>query len=82
MVTVQSIRHSEVWVWMLVCLLAMFLVLAVLARVAGAEPGEPQDKPVPTYIVSPGPLKTGDHHAKKFRGRSVCPLTSAGPTDC
>lgn len=73
MATIQSIRHSEVWVWMLVCLLAMFLVLAVLTRVAGADPGEPLDKPVPTYIVSPA---TGTFVAGAYRGAE--PYVSIG----
>ena len=73
MTTVQPIRHSELWVWMLVCLLAMFLVLAVLTRVAGAEPDEPQDEPVTTYIVSPS---TGTFVAGAYRGSE--PYVSIG----
>jgi acetyl-CoA carboxylase biotin carboxyl carrier protein len=64
MATVQPIRHSEVWVWMLVCLLSMFLVLAVLTRVAGADSGEPQEKPATTYIISlaDGTFVAGAYH--------------------
>jgi acetyl-CoA carboxylase biotin carboxyl carrier protein len=51
----------------------MFLVLAVLTRVAGAEPDEPQDEPVPTYIVSPS---TGTFVAGAYRGAE--PYVSIG----
>ena len=65
MTAIQPIRHSQVWIWMLACLLAMFLVLAVLTRVAGADPSEPKEEPVPAYIVSPF---TGAFVAGEYRG--------------
>ena len=65
MTTVQPIRHSEVWIWMSVCLLAMFLVLAVLTRVAGANSGGPPEEPVASYIVSPS---NGTFIAGAYRG--------------
>ncbi|MBC8351208.1 MAG: hypothetical protein H8E66_04430 [Planctomycetes bacterium] len=65
MTAVQSIRHSQVWVWTLICLLAMLLVLAVLTRVAGADSSDPPKEPVTTYIVSP---ISGTFVAGQYRG--------------
>lgn len=61
MAAIQTIRHSQLWVWMLVGMLAMLLLLTVLARVAGADSGDPQEEPVAAYIVSPfnGTFLTG-----------------------
>ena len=53
MTNAQSIRHSQVVVWTLICVLTLLLVLAVLTRLAGATSDEPPIKPVTTYIVSP-----------------------------
>jgi biotin carboxyl carrier protein len=65
MATVQPVRHSQVWIWTLIGLLALFLVLVVLKRVAGAEPIDPQPDPVAAYIVSPS---TGMFVAGPYRG--------------
>ena len=67
--TAQSIRHSQVLVWTLICLLALLLVLAVLTRVAGATPGEPPPEAVTTYIVSP---LNGVFVAGAYRGAEPC----------
>ena len=67
--TFRKIRNSEIWVWTLICLLAVFLVLAVLIRVARGEPSEPQNEPVTTYIVSPA---TGTFVAGDYRGAEPC----------
>jgi acetyl-CoA carboxylase biotin carboxyl carrier protein len=73
MTTVQLIRHSQVWEWTLICLLAMLLVLAVLTRVAGATSDEPPAEPVTTYIVSPS---SGMFVAGSYRGAE--PYVSIG----
>ena len=49
----RKMRHSEVWVWILIFLLAVFLVLAVLFRVARGESGEPRNERLATHIVAP-----------------------------
>ncbi len=83
MTTVQSIRHSQVLVWTLICLLAVLLVVTVLARVAGADAGEPPKQPVTTYIVSPisGTFVAGEYRsAEPFVaiGSEVEPATVVG----
>ncbi len=64
MTTVQTIRHSQVWVWAKICILALLLVVTVLARVAGADPRDPPKEPTTTYIVSPtgGTFVAGSYH--------------------
>jgi biotin carboxyl carrier protein len=69
MIAVKTIRHSQVWVWIFVCLLAAFLVLAVLVRVAAANDDEPRVEPVATYIVSPS---NGTFIAGEYRGADPC----------
>lgn len=64
MTAIQTIRCRQVWVWMLVSLLATFLVLPVLTRVAGADSGMPRVQPAATtYIISPssGTFFSGAH---------------------
>ena len=65
MVDVRKLRHSEAWIWILICLLALFLVLVVLIRVARGDSGDPPKEPVATYIVSPS---TGTFVAGEYRG--------------
>lgn len=65
MTSAQSIRHSLVLVWTLICVLALLLILAVLTRIAGATSDEPPLKPATTYIVSP---HSGVFVAGSYRG--------------
>jgi biotin carboxyl carrier protein len=61
---IQTIRRPQVWVWMLVSLMAMLLVLPVVTRVAGADSGTPREQPAATtYIISPssGTFLAGAH---------------------
>lgn len=66
MTAMKTTRRYQFWVWTLVSLLAMFLVLPVLTRVAGANSGEPRKQPAARmYIVSPS---TGTFFAGAHRG--------------
>ena len=74
MTAIRVTRNSELWDWMLISLLAMFLVLQVLTRVAGADSGGPGKQPAATtYLVSPfnGTFISGAH-------RGAEPYVSAG----
>ena len=73
MTATQMTRHSDVLAWMLIYLLAVLLVLVALTRVAAATAGELPEKPVETYIVSPG---DGVFVAGAYRGAE--PYVSAG----
>ena len=74
MTAIQTTRQSQLWAWMFVCLLAMFLVLPMLTRVAGADSVEPKAQPAATgYIISPS---SGTFFAGAYRGAE--PYVSVG----
>ena len=51
----RKIRNSEVWIWLLVCLLAIFLVLVVLIRVARGNHRELREEPVAKVQIDSEP---------------------------